>query len=199
MGVAIASIRCSGPSRHDAGQRARCGRGYVAVSTLSASAVLALATVCQPPNAVHVAPEMLLAIARHESALDPSVIHINTNGTRDYGLMQISERNFAWLGLTPQTALDPCASIRAGAAVLTALSVYNTGSPTRGIANGYAIRVMDTLDATRIEHAPDAATGRTDQQQQPQPACDRTADAWANDPCKPPDQDFVHHYGDTPQ
>jgi len=58
-------------------------------------------------------------------------------------------------------ALDPCASLAAGAAVLRAaygvrpvdagqqaalleaLSVYNTGTPLRGIMNGYAHTVME--------------------------------------------------------
>lgn len=56
--------------------------------------------------------------------------------------MQINSANFGWLGLTMMDALDPCRSIAAGAEVLTAYSRYNTGSPTRGIKNGYAASVQ---------------------------------------------------------
>ena len=41
-----------------------------------------------------VSSELLFAIARTESALDPQAVGRNRNGTRDIGLMQI---NSAWL------------------------------------------------------------------------------------------------------
>ena len=56
--------------------------------------------------------------------------------------MQINRGNFAWLGLTVDAAFDPCRSIAAGAAVLTQISRYNTGSPTAGFRNGYVARVL---------------------------------------------------------
>ena len=63
--------------------------------------------------------------------------------------MQINERNFEWLGLTPQTALDPCQSIRAAAQLLQSYSRYNTGSPTDGFANGYVQRVSSAVARTK--------------------------------------------------
>lgn len=54
----------------------------------------------------------------------------------DIGSTQVNASNFGWLGLTVETALDPCRNIAAGASVLTAYSRYNTGSPPAGIANG---------------------------------------------------------------
>jgi type IV secretion system protein VirB1 len=78
----------------------------------------------------------------------------------DVGLMQVNSRNFQALGLSVHTAFDPCTSLAAGAAVLRAaygggstpaeqqvallmaLSRYNTGSPWRGILNGYARTVL---------------------------------------------------------
>lgn len=87
----------------------------------------------------------------------------------DLGLMQINSANLPALGMTIGAALDPCASLAAGAAVLRAaygggpvgsgqqaallmaLSIYNTGSPLKGIMNGYAMRVM--------RHADEAASG----------------------------------------
>ncbi len=86
----------------------------------------------------------------------------------DLGLMQINSANLPALGMTIGAALDPCASLAGGAAVLRAaygggpvgsgqqaallmaLSIYNTGSPLKGIMNGYARRVM--------RHADEAAT-----------------------------------------
>jgi type IV secretion system protein VirB1 len=113
------------------------------MSALSLAAVTLLAASCQ-----HVAaPATVVGIAQHESGFDPLRIHQNADGSRDYGLMQINERNFGWLGLTEQTALDPCASIAAGAAVLTALSRYNSGSPTRSLP--YALAVSARIDAAR--------------------------------------------------
>ena len=77
----------------------------------------------------------------------------------DLGLMQVNSRNLAALGITIEQVLDPCANVKAGAAILTAnyaeavrsrgegqgalqaaLSAYNTGSFYRGFANGYVAR-----------------------------------------------------------
>lgn len=79
----------------------------------------------------------------------------------DLGLMQIDSANLPRLGLTVPTAFDACASIRAGgkllaqdykrpdgqgrqAALLAALSRYNTGSAWQGFQNGYVSRVVST-------------------------------------------------------
>jgi hypothetical protein len=37
---------------------------------------------------------MLVGIALHESGLVTDVVHHNTNGTTDFGLMQINSANF---------------------------------------------------------------------------------------------------------
>jgi type IV secretion system protein VirB1 len=79
----------------------------------------------------------------------------------DLGLMQIDSANLTRLGLTVATAFDACASVRAGgkllaqdykqpdgqgrqAALLAALSRYNTGSAWQGFQNGYVNRVVST-------------------------------------------------------
>jgi hypothetical protein len=72
--------------------------------------------------------------------------------------MQINSANLARLGLTLESAFDPCKSVAAGAAVLAggyaggathegqqsalrvAISKYNTGDAQRGLANGYVQR-----------------------------------------------------------
>lgn len=77
----------------------------------------------------------------------------------DLGLGQINSRNMRWLGLTWETVFDPCTNVAALGRVLTsnynavsagrhpqtalrvALSMYNTGSLTRGFRNGYVAKV----------------------------------------------------------
>jgi type IV secretion system protein VirB1 len=75
--------------------------------------------------------------------------------------MQVSSKNFATVGLRPETAFDPCTNIAAGAALLTlkyqqasaaygpgrqargaALSMYNTGNAQAGFRNGYVHRIL---------------------------------------------------------
>ncbi len=78
----------------------------------------------------------------------------------DLGLGQINSRNMRWLGLTWETVFDPCVNIAALGRVLSsnykaaiagrdpqtalrvALSMYNTGSRTRGFRNGYVGKVV---------------------------------------------------------
>ena len=78
----------------------------------------------------------------------------------DLGLGQINSRNMRKLGLTWNTVFDPCTNIAALGRLLTgnyqaalagrepqaalrvALSLYNTGNPSRGFRNGYVDRVV---------------------------------------------------------
>lgn len=65
----------------------------------------------------------------------------------DLGPMQINAANLSRLGLTVEQTFDRCASERAAVRLLepalhAALSTYNTGSPTRGIENGYVAKVL---------------------------------------------------------
>lgn len=92
----------------------------------------------------------------------------------DLGLMQVNSATLASLGLTVADAFDPCRSIAAGARVLAdgyrrgphedaqralvrALSRYNTGSPVRGVANGYVAKVQASaakvVPAIRVDSA----------------------------------------------
>jgi type IV secretion system protein VirB1 len=129
---------------------------------LELAAVLGFAATCAPG----VAPETLAAVARAESSFDTLAINVNGPGggrvrpasvteavarartliaagrSVDLGLMQVNSRNLGWLGLSVEDAFDPCRSVAAGARVLTAFSGYNTGSPSRGFANGYVARVL---------------------------------------------------------
>jgi type IV secretion system protein VirB1 len=78
----------------------------------------------------------------------------------DLGLGQINSRNMRWLGLTWETVFDPCTNVAALGRVITAnysaaiagrdpqtalrvaLSLYNTGSLSRGFSNGYVAKVV---------------------------------------------------------
>ncbi len=89
--------------------------------------------------------------------------------------MQVNSANLPALGLTVASALDPCRSIAAGAAILAgdyaggathaeqqtalrvAISRYNTGNAERGFLNGYVHRVE--LSNARVVPALDVAGG----------------------------------------
>lgn len=89
-------------------------------------------------------PDLLHAIAWHESGMNPGVISApNPNGTRDYGLMQINSTNFTALGLTQTSALNADVSTRAAAQhihglrararnVADVISMYNAGERRGG-------------------------------------------------------------------
>jgi type IV secretion system protein VirB1 len=120
------------------------------MSALTVQAALALALHCAPG----VDPNLMVGIARHESGLDPTATHRNANGTTDYGLLQINSANFGWLSLSVESSLDPCRSMAAGAAILTRLSIYNTGNPTLGMANGYSAAVTASVRAVKNNPSP---------------------------------------------
>ena len=79
----------------------------------------------------------------------------------DLGLMQINSMNLGLLGLSVSDAFTACRSVEAAAKLLALFSRYNTGSPHRGIANGYATKVLARMDGARgvaPPNAPDPAT-----------------------------------------
>jgi type IV secretion system protein VirB1 len=108
--------------------------------------------------------------ARQTNAADAAATarrYVAAGYSVDLGLGQINSRNMRWLGLTWETVFDPCTNVAALARVLTtnynavsagrdpqtalrvALSMYNTGSQTRGFRNGYVAKVVGNAgDAT---------------------------------------------------
>jgi type IV secretion system protein VirB1 len=133
--------------------------------SLTLQAALALALQCAPA----IDPHMIVAIGQHESGLEPLTVHDNTTGQSlhgevviiaaaqliaaghsvDLGLMQINSRNLDLLRLPLRDAFTACRSIEAAARLLALFSRYNTGSPTMGVSNGYAPRVMAVMDSIR--------------------------------------------------
>ena len=59
--------------------------------------------------------DMLLAIAWRESHWRHWMVRRNTDGSTDYGLMQINSRNLPALHLDPVIVMDPCINVMAGA------------------------------------------------------------------------------------
>jgi len=107
-----------------------------------------------------ISPELLYAIARTESGLDPQAIGHNRNGSRDIGLMQI---NSAWLprlsnhGIAERDLFDPCTSIHVGAWILAgnvqrlgytweAVGAYNAANPA--LRRAYVERVYRHIAAS---------------------------------------------------
>ncbi len=92
--------------------------------------------------------------------------HVAAGYSVDLGLGQINSRNMVRLGLTWETVFDPCANIAALGRVLSenyravsvgrhpqtalrlALSMYNTGSRSRGFRNGYVAKVISNAGTT---------------------------------------------------
>ena len=135
-----------------------------AAGVVTAIALLAAlpAHACWEAAAVRygVSSELLYAIARTESALDPQAVGRNRNGTRDIGLMQI---NSAWLptlaahGIGERELFDPCTSIHVGAWILAgnvqrlgytweAVGAYNAANPE--LRRAYVEKVRRHLRGT---------------------------------------------------
>jgi type IV secretion system protein VirB1 len=131
------------------------------MTALTVQAALAVALQCAPS----VDPRMLIGIAQHESGLETEILHDNSTGkvlhgsgvigaaaqliaaghSVDLGLMQINSRNLGLLGLGLADAFDACHSIASAARLIQLFSRYNTGSPARGIANGYAMKIVASI------------------------------------------------------
>jgi type IV secretion system protein VirB1 len=88
--------------------------------------------------------------ATKDTAITTAKALLGEGRSIDLGLMQINSANLAAHGLSVETAFDACANLKAGtehladdyrAAWRAAHSLYNTGSLTAGIANGYVQKI----------------------------------------------------------
>ncbi len=93
-------------------------------------------------------------------AIQTARYYVGKGYSVDLGLGQINSRNMKALGLTWDNVFDPCTNLAAAGAVLAgnyhkvsaglhpqralriALSMYNTGSQSRGFSNGYVGKVV---------------------------------------------------------
>lgn len=134
------------------------------MAALTVTAALAIASACAPID-----ERMLVAIAQGESSLEQYTILDNTTKQAargpqvvalasklieqghsvDLGLFGINSRNLGILHLSVSDAFDLCQGAEASYRMLQLLSRYNTGSPSKGIANGYATGVATRLAALR--------------------------------------------------
>ncbi len=104
-------------------------------------------------NRYGISPNLLHAISKGESSFNPIAINYNTNGSYDYGLMQINsswEPTLRKLGIPWGTLADPCTNVMVGAWVLSqcirdygytwpAVGCYNSRTPSK--RDRYAARI----------------------------------------------------------
>jgi soluble lytic murein transglycosylase-like protein len=122
----------------------------------------------------HVNREVLIAIAWKESHFLPWYRHTNSDGSVDYGLMQINSRNLASLHLDAHSVMAPCTNIMAGAELYSrqvrrfgntwrAVGSYHSTTPTlrdaysKDISRRYAwiqtLRGWFARARSAVEHA----------------------------------------------
>jgi type IV secretion system protein VirB1 len=105
-----------------------------------------------------------LAPTRQAATALATDLHATLHHSVDLGLMQINSANLPRLGMTVADAFDPCKNLGAASAILAAayrppvpgndtraallqaISRYNTGHPSRGFSNGYVGRVLAAAD-----------------------------------------------------
>jgi soluble lytic murein transglycosylase-like protein len=104
-----------------------------------------------------ISPNLLYAISKGESSFNPIAINYNTNGSYDYGLMQINsswEPTLRKLGIPWAVLANPCANVMVGAWVLSqcirdygytwpAVGCYNSRTPSK--RDRYAARIASIV------------------------------------------------------
>ena len=62
-------------------------------------------------------PWLVARVIDLESDWRPTLVHVNADGSRDYGMMQVNERTWPWLArqVGAEDPLDPTDNLRAGA------------------------------------------------------------------------------------
>ena len=104
-------------------------------------------------------PQILRAIAKVESNFNPRAINYNTNGTYDFGLMQINSIWAPTIGKERWNSLgDPCSNAKTGAWILSmcmekygytwkAIGCYNSQTPEK--RDRYSKMVFDQLQRVK--------------------------------------------------
>jgi soluble lytic murein transglycosylase-like protein len=109
-----------------------------------------------------IAPRLLWTISKGESNFNPAAVNHNTNGSYDFGLMQI---NSSWAptlrkrGISWEALADPCTNVKVGAWVLaqcvrdygytwSAVGCYNSRTPSK--RDRYAARIARLLSREQM-------------------------------------------------
>lgn len=109
-----------------------------------------------------ISPNLLYAISKGESSFNPVAINYNSNGSYDYGLMQINsswEPKLRKLGVPWDSLADPCTNVMVGAWVLSqciqdygytwsAVGCYNSRTPSK--RDQYAARIARIIDMEQL-------------------------------------------------
>lgn len=115
-------------------------------------------------NYYGISPQLLWSIAKTESNFNPNAINRNTNGSYDYGIMQINSIWSKKLGKTWSELSDPCTNVKVGAWILAqciqdygntwrAVGCYNSRTPSKG--DKYAAKVFSVIQQHGVrEHIP---------------------------------------------
>jgi soluble lytic murein transglycosylase-like protein len=108
----------------------------------------------------NISPDLLKAIAKVESNFKADAINKNSNGSFDYGIMQINSSWYRKLGHDLWISLgDPCTNIKTGAWILKdninrvgytwdAVGYYNASSKSK--RNAYAWKIYDAIQ--KVSH-----------------------------------------------
>jgi hypothetical protein len=112
-------------------------------------------------------PKLVLAFAMHESGLNPRATNPNTNGTTDYGLMQLNSTHFGEFHTTGEEMLvNVEKNVCLGAKVLAdcvqrygisynGVNCYNKGPGGVGKHDGYVEKVMAQYQKAQASSLPD--------------------------------------------
>lgn len=109
-----------------------------------------------------IAPRLLWTISKGESNFNPAAVNYNTNGSYDFGLMQI---NSSWapslrkMGISWETLADPCTNVKVGAWVLaqcvrdygytwSAVGCYNSRTPSK--RDRYAAMIARLMSREKV-------------------------------------------------
>lgn len=109
-----------------------------------------------------IAPRLLWTISKGESNFNPAAVNYNTNGSYDFGLMQI---NSSWapslrrMGISWEALADPCTNVKVGAWVLaqcirdygytwSAVGCYNSRTPSK--RDRYAAKIARLMSREHV-------------------------------------------------
>jgi len=155
--------------------RLKIGRAVLALLVVLVAAGQAAAFCFEEAGREYgIAPQVLWAMAKHESNLNPSAVNRNTDGSFDYGLMQINSTWAGTLGKARWNSLaDACMNVKTGAWILRqcidefgygwkAIGCYNSHTPSK--RDAYARKIADVMARFRLFAVPQAQR-RTEPQQ----------------------------------